>query len=405
VKRIRVLHVEPDLRPGAQRFVFEVAKHVDLEQFEFVVACLLDLDEAEGKPAPANTNIEVVRLHHASGWRGLLTFIRLVVLMRRRRIDIVHTHSFLDRLFAHPAALLTGIPVVHTLNNTYESMHDLRRRNSRMERAVLWVRHSFRKLLEGRVVKQYIAISQAVYDSYAPVVPHALTRITLVYYGVPIGELAQSTWGDALVRLRADLGLKSSHPVLINVARLAIAQKDQLTLLRAMPIVLKECPDARLLLVGEGKDRAAVEQEIETLGIGRKVSVLGSREDINDLMGLSDILVFPSRFEGFGIAVTEAMAAGKPVVASRVPPITELVEEGGSGFLVEPANPQAFASAIVRLAKDRGLAEAMGLRGRQIAQAKFDVARCAAGWQDVYRTILHADRSRSGGSQHGMATG
>ncbi len=191
-----------------------------------------------------------------------------------------------------------------------------------------------------------------------------------------------------MLRLRTDLHLEAAYPILINVARLAIAQKDQLTLLRALSILRRRFPDTRLLLVGEGKDRSAIELEIESSGLVEAASLLGSRQDIGTLMALSDIFVFPSRYEGFGIAVAEAMAAGKPVVASMVAPLTELIQEGVSGYLAEPGNPEAFASAVAKLAASRALAESMGREGQRLAREKFDIGRCAQGWEQVYRTAV-----------------
>jgi len=378
--------VLPDLKVGTQHFVFALAKHVDWEQYQFYVACLLDSDKPEG--VPGNENIEVIQLHHVPGWRGLVTFMRLVRLIRTRRINVIHTHSFLDRLFGHPAAFLSGVPVVHTLNMVYEHAHDFGKGGSMGQRALLRVRHSLRRRLERVVVKRYIAISRAVYDSYVPLVPDAGNRLALVYYGVPTEKLGKSAQEQAFQELRAELRLEAAHPVLLNVARLSIPQKDQLTLLRALPILGKEFPDARLLLVGEGKDRSTIESEIESLGLGEVVSLLGSRQDIGTVMAVCDIFVFPSRYEGFGIAVAEAMAAGKPVVASRVAPLTELIQDGESGYLVEPGNPEAFASAVAKLAGNRGLAQAMGRRGQNVARENFDIERCARDWQRVYRTVV-----------------
>jgi len=386
VRRLRVLHVLPDLRVGTQHFVFTLAQHVDSEQFQFLVACLEDLDNREAGPGGAN--IEVIPLHHQPGWRGVLTFMKLVRLIHKQRVDVVHTHSFLDRLFAHPAALVSRIPVVHTLNMVYERAHDFRERKSLRDRILLWIRHSLRRRLELLAVKRYIAISQAVYDSYAPVVPDAPNRLALVYYGVPTERLGRAPEEEALLRLRTDLHLEAAYPILINVARLAIAQKDQLTLLRALSILRRRFPDTRLLLVGEGKDRSAIELEIESSGLVEAASLLGSRQDIGTLMALSDIFVFPSRYEGFGIAVAEAMAAGKPVVASMVAPLTELIQEGVSGYLAEPGNPEAFASAVAKLAASRALAESMGREGQRLAREKFDIGRCAQGWEQVYRTAV-----------------
>lgn len=359
---------------------------MDLQRFQIHVCYLLPHHQME--PLFRQAGLEVTCLNHTPQWRGPRTFMKLLQLIHASGIDVVHTHGYLDRLFAHPAALVSRVPVVHTLNMVYEHAHDVRKRTSLAGRLQLALRHGVRYQLERLAVQRFIAISQAVYDSYAPMLPDARHRLTLIPYGVPTEEFGRPPDQGTLERLRRELALDGEGPVLINVARLVIAHKDQLSLIRAMRVVRQYLPGARLLIVGEGKDRPIIEHEIRNLHLNEVVLLLGNRHDVSALLALADVFVFPSRYEGFGLAVAEAMAAGKPVVASRVAPLTELVEDGGSGYLVQPGDSEALASAILRIAEDPPRAQEMGARGRLLAREKFDIARCARGWEEAYRAVV-----------------
>ncbi len=150
-----------------------------------------------------------------------------------------------------------------------------------------------------------------------------------------------------------------------NVARLA-EQKGQRTLLAAVPSVLDRHPETRFAIAGDGELRQELKQLSEQYG--DHVVMLGNRSDVPDLLASFDVFAYPSRFEGLCLAVIEAQAAGVPVVATPVGGIRETVQDGETGLLVPPDDPQALADAIVRLLDDREEAASMAARAREQAQ-------------------------------------
>jgi glycosyltransferase involved in cell wall biosynthesis len=154
--------------------------------------------------------------------------------------------------------------------------------------------------------------------------------------------------------------------------------------------VIGAFPLAKLMVVGDGAQRKYLEELCANLGIAEHVTFLGRRTpaEVRGFLERIDLFVLASHWEGFGVALIEAMSAGKPVVATRVGGIPEIVDDGGCGFLVPPGQPKALADGIVSLLKDRELSLEMGKNGRKRAEALFSLDRMMAELEDVYRGLL-----------------
>jgi glycosyltransferase involved in cell wall biosynthesis len=152
---------------------------------------------------------------------------------------------------------------------------------------------------------------------------------------------------------------------------------------------------ARLVLAGEGKLRGELEKQVEQLGLQNKVAFLSVRADIPDLLAASDVFVLASDYEGQPLCVMEAMAAGLPVVSTKVGGIPELLNEGEEGFLVPPVDASGFAAAMRRLLDDSALRQRMGDAGARRAEAQFDVSRMARAYGDIYLDLLQKSRPRN----------
>jgi glycosyltransferase involved in cell wall biosynthesis len=172
-------------------------------------------------------------------------------------------------------------------------------------------------------------------------------------------------------------------PTLMTVGRLA-PPKDFETLLGA----LQRLDNIKTIIVGDGPSRRWVERYINNNGLSQKVSLLGEREDIPDLLGSAEIFVLSSKKEGLPRTIIEAMLSGLPVVATRVGGVPELVEDNTTGFLVPPGNSQALATALQGLIKDRGLRRAMGEAGREKALKEFSLDRMLKETLRVYEEVL-----------------
>ena len=161
--------------------------------------------------------------------------------------------------------------------------------------------------------------------------------------------------------------------------------KDHQTLFRAMESVQKLYPQVRLLVIGDGPEREHLEGKA-----GRNILFLGNRDDVPDILRALDIFVLPSLFEGLPITVLEAMAVGKPVIASHVSGIPEEVEDGKTGILVPPADPAALGRAIELLAGDREKREQMGIEGKKRAEKYFTLERMVLETEELYERAFSA---------------
>jgi glycosyltransferase involved in cell wall biosynthesis len=243
-----------------------------------------------------------------------------------------------------------------------------------------WRRPAMRAM--GRVVArataQWIAISEHVRRSFVALGVPA-ERITTVRYGLAADSGTRLGQREA----RARLGLPAEGEVIGAVGRL-VAQKGHIELVRALAWLGDRFPKARVVLIGDGELREAIAGEARRLGVAERVDSLGWRRDAAACMPAFDVFAQPSHWEGFGLVLLEAMAAGVPIVASRASAIPEVVEEGVTGLLVPPGDADALAGALATVLADPERARAMGAAGRARLEARFGVERMARETVAVY---------------------
>jgi len=232
-----------------------------------------------------------------------------------------------------------------------------------------------------RQVDAFIAASNAIRD----ILVHdgiPAGRIHVVHDGIDVDKIAHRPAAD----LHAEYWLPHGVPVIVNVGAL-VGHKGQKYLVDAMPMVLRDVPDAHLVIFGEGELRVPLEKQIKHLNLTKRVLLPGFREDVLSLMKSADLFVMSSLTEGLGSAVLDAMAMGHGVVGTRAGGIPEAVVPGETGLLVEPADPKALAAAIVTLLKDRELRAEYGAAGRARVADHFGVNRLVEGTLEVYQRV------------------
>jgi glycosyltransferase involved in cell wall biosynthesis len=191
-----------------------------------------------------------------------------------------------------------------------------------------------------------------------------------------------------------ELGLAPDSLVLLNVARVS-PQKGLLYALRALPAILKQYPQVHLISVGATTDpvwTAELKREADVLSVADHFKMLGARQDVVDFLRACDIFVFPSLYEGLGIALIEAMAAGCVCVATNTGPIPEVVQDGKDGVLVPPADPDALARVICELFADPVRRSQLSAEARKTAFQKFDPNRSAEQLTSIYQSVVDQQR-------------
>jgi glycosyltransferase involved in cell wall biosynthesis len=323
------------------------------------------LDDPAWDPEPFYRELHVpcVRLR-APGDLDPKLLVSLRRALRRLEPDIVHTHLVHADFYG---ALAAHAPVVSTKHN------DDRFRTGPF-------RYVERVLT--RRASRVIAIT------------HALARFTIERVGLPARKVEvipygldgpPPAWGE-----NPRTAVPDGARVLLAVCRL-VEQKGVDIAVRALAEVRREHPDAVLVVLGDGPERAALGRLAADLGIAEAVFLPGRVGDVAEWLHRAELLVHPVRWEGFGLAPLEAMLAQRPVVASAVSSVPEIVVDGETGLLVPPDDSTELAAAAARLLGDRALAEQLGSLGLARARTEFSVERMARSTLAVYERAVRSD--------------
>lgn len=300
---------------------------------------------------------------------------------REKGAILLHAHGLRWLPLYAAAGLWSGLPLVLTLHNIVPSPEELTPR----ERLAL-------RMGLSRTA-QIIAVSEAVAASVAEAAPGATRRVRVIQNGIDLAQFSRQQDPAQQVATRESLGFPLGASVVVCVARLS-PEKNIGTLLEAIARLAPSMPALRLLLVGDGPWRPTLEHQSRMLGIAERVCFAGRRTEIPDLLEASDLFCLPSRTEGLGIAVIEAMAAGLPTVVSRIGGLPEVVDEGVTGLLVTPGDCGALAEALALLLSDSPRAAQMGEAGRRRAIKCFDSRAMVTATQAVYEAI-HSSRKHN----------
>lgn len=269
-----------------------------------------------------------------------VTVLKLARIIKKHRIDVIHTHLSTASLLGAFAAKLAGKPSVahvHGLNTA------------------TCFRYSTRVIAVSEAVKRHL-VNQGISEE----------KIVVVHNGVDLLRFKPAPLREAKIKLRYD----PDAPVFGVFGRLS-EEKGQRTAIEAMFLLLKDHPDALLLVVGDGKNRADLETSVQALGISGNIRFIGFLEDVREHMSACDTVIVPSQIEGFGLSAVEAMALGKPVVASTAGGLSEIVVKGETGYLVPPNDPNAISDSLEKLIDNPSLAASMGMKGRGRVEEHF----------------------------------
>jgi glycosyltransferase involved in cell wall biosynthesis len=297
---------------------------------------------------------------------------RIVRAIRASEADVVHAHLEYAAALVPPAARLAKRPAVSTFHHVAVP---LSRKEAVKERLAVSVAN------RGAGV---VFVSRASFDSFATVYGGPLPNWRVVENGVDLGRFS-----DAPDTMPPELGIAPGAPVVTIVGALRW-RKGHHVALASWPEVIRHFPDARLLIVGDGPQASALREQAGSLGIAGSVVFAGMRTDVARLMRASQLLALPSQHEALPTTLMEAAACGRPVIASNVDGIPEVVADGETGLLVPWDGQESFAEAVIALLADEPRRREMGLKARALAEERFDARRWAERLYEVYAGVARA---------------
>jgi glycosyltransferase involved in cell wall biosynthesis len=394
----RILLVCSPARGGIASHVVALLKGLQADGYQVGVAC-----EPEGVIAEVAGELDVpvyaVKLRGAgvssarraaprapqapaSPLRSALAALQVRQASAAMRAQVIHTHSF--RAGVLGAAILAmpltgGVRLVATIHNYLPGAHTMGGRHAR---------HPWAIRLMVRRASRLITVSEALRRELVEAWPDAEAKSVCIPNGVD--TRAETVKPGAA---RAALGLAVQGPVIGMLARLA-PQKGIADFLHAARIVASGYAEASFVLAGDGPLRGQAEALRGELSMEDRLHLLGHISSPREFMAALDVLVVASTSEGSSVAAMEAMAAGKPVVATAVGGVPEVVTEGETGLLVKPSDPEALAAAVAELLADPARAREMGERGRQHAAQRFDVRQMIARTEEVYADVIREELER-----------
>jgi glycosyltransferase involved in cell wall biosynthesis len=377
-RRIRILQLITSLdRGGAENHLLALLSHADRNAFDIETAVL----SGEGELVPIFRQAGIpVHLLKARNRFDPLALSRLLSLLRSGQFDILHSHLFRADIYAGLAVGRLGdrrpllVSTRHNddrffLNPFVGLVHYL---VSARQDLIIAISDHIARFTVGRGVRDPAKVRR-VYHGIEPPLTRALERE---------GQ-----------RIRHELGIAADDFLVGNVGRLAL-QKGQRHLIAAMPLLLERVPRAHAVIAGSGDLEEYLRDLAEDVGVAERVHVLGPRKDVPALMHAIDVFAMPSIWEGFGLVLLEAMAAARPIVASRVATIPEVVIDGETGLLVPPGDPLALADALSQLADQPALARRLGEAGRERLRVHFSLEKMVGDTELLYRDLVD-ERSAS----------
>lgn len=362
----RVVHIIDRLPPdGAERLLCEVLRYRS-NDFDYQVLCL-----AEGgvfEPVIRAMGVPVTILGKRRGIDLRLVW-RLWRWLRASKPQIVHTHLFTADTWGRLVARLAGVPLV------FSTVHSVNSWQGRVHRLV------DRTL--ALVSTRLIACTAQVADKLHNQDGIAASRIVTLANGVDLQRFANVTPVD----IERELDACGSGPWLAVLGRLEPV-KGQAYLLECLALLRDQGTDFRCVLIGDGPERDALVEQVARLQLTQHVRFAGFRDNVPAWLAAIDVLVMPSRWEGLPMALLEAMALGKPVVAHAVGGIPDVVRDGQEGLLVAPHHPQQMVQALARLLGDAALREQMGASALSRVRAHYSAEALARAYEKLYQDAM-----------------
>ncbi len=375
MRKITIAFVHHRLRlgGGSEQVLYDLIHGLDKERFRPVLCCLYDLGElgeqlrAEG----CDTYQDLIRSKYDPS-----NVFKIASVLRRERADILYvTDAFHNMVVGRLAAFLGGAPLTvigfHSFDRLIRMTVRRRSRLLQLKLADMLLLPCFdRAIALAETHKQYLATVKHIPES----------KITVIYNGIDLGKFPQTVDPRQVKR---SLSIPEGAHVVGIVAGLR-RWKSHDVFLAAAALVRREAPDTYFVIAGDGRERGKLERLAQDLNLTDHVRFLGVVDNVPTLLHAFDVSVLSSVHEAFPITLLEAMAVARPVVATDVGSVSEIVEDGVNGFLVPPRAPDQLAQAMLRVLKQPELAKQFGEAGRKKVEQQFTVGPMVRRYESAF---------------------
>jgi glycosyltransferase involved in cell wall biosynthesis len=318
--------------------------------------------------------------YHPPNKYDLRMVSRLARVVREGNYDIVHAHLFPTSLFVALTSFLIPEPCYIV------SEHNVFNRRRRFQ---------FFKVLDAFIYQRYaqiVAVSSSVRKALLEWLPRLDNKVQVIVNAVDPGCFQADD--VQLDQLRQELGINKDNKIIFYAGRLVPAKGIDI-LLEAFSNLARKDSSVKILLAGDGPLKDILQKQTASLDLEKNVQFLGLRTDISQLLNIADIIVLPSRWEGLPMILLEAMAARKPILATRVGGIPEIIEHGKSGWLVPPENQQALAEAIALLLSSKELCQQLSDGALEKVSAQYSIKPIIQQLLESYEKVLSTQKNHA----------
>lgn len=349
---------------GGEMKVLELVQRLDRERYNITVCSV-----GQGGPLEAEFRkaIDRVEVYQKKFSFDISLVSKVASLMKEQRIEVLQTTLFYADVIGAYAAHLAGVPVVISWEPVTGPFYS---------------RHYWAYKLAMLKIDRVVAVSEDIRQRVIRERKLSPEQVVTIHYGVDVEKFTP----ERQVLKKTDIGVSDDHLIVGTVGRFD-HPKGHKYLIDAVPEIVQKFPKVRFVFAGDGPLRKEVEQQINKLGLNDYFILLGFRRDVKQLLGVFDLFVLPSLSEGLPNAILEAMACSKPVVATAVNGVVEVVEDDVTGFLVPPKNSSEMAKAIIKMVKLSDEMKGMGKRGRERVIKHFSVEQQIEKFEDLYLSL------------------
>lgn len=361
--KLKVLEIIGDATlAGAPRHLLSLLENFDYKKFSLFVICPPGPLAGEIKTLHKTIDLEIVPMHSRF---DLAAIKEIRTNIKHIKPDVIHVHGTRAGLLGRLAAIGLKFPVIYTEHLWTKNYRLSSRLESVLQVVALWFLDMFTTL--------NIAVSQAVKDFMVESQVSRPEKITVVYNAVD------------LPHKKAKIFTKKE--ITLGTVGTINWQKGIQYLISALPKIIREFPETKLVIVGEGAYKDHLKAQVKKMRLSGKVSFTGFVKGIEDEMVKFDLYIQPSLSESFGLAIVQAMGLGLPIIATNTGGIPEVVTTGKSGLLVEAGKPQALSDAILTLLRDHSKAKEMGKLAAEEAKIKFNLEDMVQETEGIYEQV------------------